>query len=64
MRNKKLTFIIGFIVGSLIFGFASQYISNFYYEQTHPGHDKDKYITISDFKGWKNKHSCKPWESK
>ena len=64
MKNKKIVFIAGFIIGSLIFGFASNFISQIIYKKFYTEEVKNNPAQISDWKAWKNKHDVKPWELK
>lgn len=60
MKNKKIVFIAGFIIGSLLFGFASQYIGEAVYNYNNPIKQKYKYNSSNNWEDWRDKNT-KPW---
>jgi hypothetical protein len=60
MKNKKLIFIAGFIIGSLLFGFASRSIAEIIYNYNNPIKETYKYNSSNNWEEWRDKND-KPW---
>lgn len=63
MKNRKLILVIGFIIGSVLFGLLSQYIGDMIYRNsTKP--DNFRYNYTSNWEDNRKIDGSKPWDSK
>lgn len=62
MKNNKIIFIAGFIVGSLSFGFSSQYIAEYYYNKPPKKEVEFKYNSMTNWEDDKKNDGSKPWD--
>lgn len=62
MKNKKLIFIAGFMIGSLLFGFLAQEIGDMIYDYQNPPKEVFKYNSSNNWEDERHIPSRKTWE--